>query len=110
MRGFFEDQKIDLILTPATAVLSPNIPEKAHAYGMSKASLTVQSITYCSLANVTGIPAVTVPAGFHKGLPVALQFMSAWWNEALLCRIAKSCERLPGIERKRPEAWYGIDF
>ncbi|GAA5804308.1 amidase signature domain-containing protein [Helicostylum pulchrum] len=109
LRGIFEDQKIDLILCPTSAILAPEIPEKAHKYGMCNTALTVQSMAYCTLANLTGIPAVTVPAGFHHGIPVALQFMTSWWNEALLCRIAKACERAPGVERKRPEHWFAVD-
>jgi Asp-tRNA(Asn)/Glu-tRNA(Gln) amidotransferase A subunit family amidase len=110
MRGFFEDQKIDLILSPTSGIISPEIPAKAHSYGMSNAKWTIESMIYYTLANLTGIPAVTVPAGFVRGMPIGLQFMSTWWNEALLCRIAKACERIPGIERKRPEIWYGVDL
>lgn len=108
LRNFFEDQKIDLILSPTTALVSPEIPAKAHSYGMSNAKLTIQSMVYCTLANLTGIPAVNVPAGFHPktDMPIGLQFMAAWYNEALLCRIAKTCERIPGIERKRPSSEY----
>lgn len=108
MRNIFEIQQVDLILCPTTAILAPEIPEKAHKYGMSNAKMTMQTMVYCTLANLTGIPAVSVPAGFHEGLPVGLQFMAAWWNEALLCRIAKACERAPGVERKRPEHWYAV--
>jgi Asp-tRNA(Asn)/Glu-tRNA(Gln) amidotransferase A subunit family amidase len=97
--------KVDLILTPTSALVAPEIPDKAHVYGMCHTKMTVRSMTFCTLANLTGVPAVNVPAGFtsEKGMPIGLQFMASWWNEALLCRIAKTCERLPGIERKRPE-------
>jgi Asp-tRNA(Asn)/Glu-tRNA(Gln) amidotransferase A subunit family amidase len=98
--------RVDLILTPTTALVAPEIPDKAYLYGMCHPKLTVQSMTFCMLGNLTGIPAVSVPAGFTtKGMPVGLQFMAKWWNEALLCRIAKTCERLPGVERKRPEIY-----
>ncbi|KAL9548312.1 hypothetical protein PS6_006672 [Mucor atramentarius] len=109
LRHIFEDQKIDLILCPSTAITAPEIPEKAHSYGMSNAKLTIRSMIFCMLANLTGIPGLSVPAGFNKGMPIGLQFMARWWNEALLCRIAKTCERIPGIERKHPEGanWFG---
>lgn len=99
--------KVDLILTPTTALVAPEIPEKAHTHGMCNAKLTVRSMTFCMLANLTGIPAVNVPAGFtsETGMPIGLQFMASWWSEALLCRIAKTCERLPGVERKRPSIY-----
>ncbi|KAI8079056.1 amidase signature domain-containing protein [Gilbertella persicaria] len=104
-------KKVDLILCPSTAQVSPEIPQKAHSYGMSNARLTTQSMIFCTLGNLTGIPAVSVPAGFHQNMPVGLQFMASWYHEALLCRIAKACERVPGVERKRPQdIWYADDL
>ncbi|KAG0761095.1 hypothetical protein G6F62_002016 [Rhizopus arrhizus] len=104
---YFKDQGIDLILTPTTAILSPIIPEKAMSYGMMNSKLTVSSMVYAVLANLTGIPAVNIPVGYHNDLPIGLQFMASWWNEALLCRIAKTIERLPTVERERPkEHWF----
>ncbi|KAI7905528.1 amidase signature domain-containing protein [Cokeromyces recurvatus] len=109
MRHIFEEQKVDLILCPTTALIAPEIPEKAHTYGMTHVKLTIRSMAFCTLANLTGLPAVNVPAGFHEGMPIGLQFMAKWWNEALLCRIAKACEHIPNIERKVPAAnqWFG---
>lgn len=111
LRNVFEEQKVDLILTPTTAIVSPEIPKKANSHGMSNAKWTMQTMAYCTLANLTGIPAVSVPAGFHGTMPIGVQFMAAWWNEALLCRIAKACENIPNIDRKRPsdEHWYAIN-
>ncbi|OBZ85068.1 Fatty acid amide hydrolase [Choanephora cucurbitarum] len=109
MERLFE--KVDLILCPTTALVSPLIPEKAHQYGMSNAKMTIQSMIFCKLGNLTGIPAVSVPAGFNQDMPIGLQFMAGWHNEALLCRIAKACERLPGIERKHPkDIWFADEL
>lgn len=111
VRNVFEEQKVDLILTPTTAIVSPEIPKKASSHGMSNAKWTMKTMAYCTLANLTGIPAVSVPAGFHGAMPISVQFMATWWNEALLCRIAKACENIPNIDRKRPndEHWYAVN-
>ena len=111
MRNIFENQKVDLILCP-TSITSPEIPAEAHSHGMCNVNLTNESMMFCRLANLTGLPGLNVPAGFHEGMPIGLQFMATWWNEALLCRIAKACERLRNIERKRPSGdhWYGDDL
>ncbi|KAI8979361.1 amidase signature domain-containing protein [Mycotypha africana] len=111
LRHLFEDQQIDLILSPTTALVAPEIPAKAYSHGMSNAKLTIRSMVYCMLANLTGIPAVNVPVGFHpeNGMPIGMQFMAKWWDEALLCRIAKTCElSISGVERKHPpsEHWF----
>ncbi|CAO3631327.1 unnamed protein product [Mucor fragilis] len=78
LQHIFEDQKIDLILCPSTAITAPEIPEKAHSYGMSNAKITVRSMAFATLANLTGIPGVSVPAGFNEGMPIGLQFMARW--------------------------------
>ncbi|KAI9030176.1 amidase signature domain-containing protein [Phycomyces nitens] len=96
---------VDLILTPTTGSQSPAIPPQAAAYGMSHATWTFRAMQYVTLANLTGIPALNVPAGFHNGLPVGLQFMASWWNEALLLRIAKIIERMPGLEKKKADSY-----
>ncbi|KAI9493345.1 amidase signature domain-containing protein [Zychaea mexicana] len=100
--------KVDLILLPTTAITAPELPQKAFAYGMSDTVKTTHSMVYVTMANFTGLPAVTVPAGFYNNKPVGLQLYGEWWNEALLLRMAKVCEKAPGIERKHPEKqWFG---
>lgn len=100
---------IDLILTPSTAITSPELAPSLLTHGMSNNPMTSDAMRYAFLANFIGIPAVQVPAGFDsRGLPVGLQLMAEWWNEELLLRMAKVCEQTPGVERKRPaEGWYG---
>ncbi|KAI8088981.1 amidase signature domain-containing protein [Halteromyces radiatus] len=106
LQRIFDDDNVDLILTPTTAIQAPCIPKRAHSYGLSNATWTTKSMEYTTLANLTGIPAVTIPSGFHNGKPLAIQLMATWFNEALLCRMAKVCELAPGIERKRPDIWF----
>jgi Asp-tRNA(Asn)/Glu-tRNA(Gln) amidotransferase A subunit family amidase len=45
------------------------------------------------LANLTGIPAVSVPVGFDGGLPIGLQLQGAWGADALLLDAAEAIER-----------------
>jgi Asp-tRNA(Asn)/Glu-tRNA(Gln) amidotransferase A subunit family amidase len=105
LKHIFEDEKVDLILTPATGMQTPVIPKKAHKYGLSNATWTTTTMEFTTLANFSGIPAVSIPSGFHNGKPLGIQLMAKWYNEALLCRMAKVCESTPGIERKRPAVW-----
>ena len=44
-------------------------------------------------ANLTGLPAVTVPCGFAQGLPVGLQLTGRAFEEATALRIADAYER-----------------
>lgn len=98
-------------MTPTTAMLSPEISESALKYGMANTYLTGKAMEFVSIANFVGVPAVSVSSGYHQGLPIGLQFIGSWWNEALLLRMAKACERLSENERRRPDKhWYSNEI
>ena len=50
-------------------------------------------------AAVAGYPAVTVPAGMVRGLPVGLTFMGTAWSEARLLALAYAFEHAIGARR-----------
>ncbi|CAG8452533.1 9665_t:CDS:2, partial [Scutellospora calospora] len=101
---------VDLILTPTCAITAPPIYPRALKYGELDSTVMSDGIRFTSLANFIGIPAITVPAGYNdKGLPVGLQFMAKWYDEATLLRIAKVSEEILGSKRRRPadRYWFG---
>lgn len=54
--------------------------------------------------NLSGHPALTVPAGFTRnGLPVGLQLVGPWHGEAGLLRLAAAIERLAPWSQRRPD-------
>ncbi|MBI4050124.1 MAG: Asp-tRNA(Asn)/Glu-tRNA(Gln) amidotransferase subunit GatA [Candidatus Doudnabacteria bacterium] len=53
--------------------------------------------------NIAGLPAISVPCGFAKGLPVGLQLIGAWWNEAKLLRAAYTFEQSTEWHKRRPD-------
>jgi amidase len=53
-----------------------------------------------SLAAVAGYPAITVPAGFIKQLPIGISFFGSAWSEATLIRIAYSFEQATKARRE----------
>ncbi len=46
-----------------------------------------------ALANLTGIPAISVPVGTSEGMPIALQLQAAWGRDALLLDAAEALEQ-----------------
>lgn len=57
----------------------------------------------CSAFNLTGHPAVVVPVGFAGGLPLSTQIVGNYFDEAMILRVARACERaLPPRERPSP--------
>jgi len=97
----------DLLLTPtvtqlpaALGTIDLNQDEglKAWEYG------TAQFNAFTNLGNATGYPAISLPlCQSADGLPIGVQFMAGFGEEALLLQIAGAFEEaLPWIDRRPP--------
>jgi len=53
-------------------------------------------------ANLAGVPAVSLPCGFSRGLPVGLQLMGAALDEARLLQVADAYQRHSDHHLQRP--------
>jgi amidase len=62
-----------------------------------------------SPAAVAGTPAITVPAGFEKGLPMGITFMGPAWSEGTLLKIAYAYEQATHA-RKPPRLALSADL
>jgi Asp-tRNA(Asn)/Glu-tRNA(Gln) amidotransferase A subunit family amidase len=106
VRHIFKSEQIDFIITPTTPMVAPRIRPKSLVGGISDVSTTVSLMQFCQLANLIGIPAISVPVGrassIHTDtssppgsevqLPVGLQIMAPPWHEASLLHIADILE------------------
>jgi Asp-tRNA(Asn)/Glu-tRNA(Gln) amidotransferase A subunit family amidase len=109
LANLFNNQ-VDLILTPTAAVTAPKIYPRALAHGEVDVIVTSDILRFIQLANFSGVPAVSVPAGYDDNdLPIGLQFIAKWYDEATLLRIAKTSEEILENKRKRPsdKTWFG---
>jgi len=52
-----------------------------------------------SPAAVSGYPSITVPAGYHYGLPVGVSFFGRRWSEPTLIKIAYAFEQATQVRR-----------
>jgi amidase len=53
-----------------------------------------------SPAAIAGYPHITVPAAFHRGLPVGLSFFGPAWSEPKLFQLAYAFEQATKVRRK----------
>jgi Asp-tRNA(Asn)/Glu-tRNA(Gln) amidotransferase A subunit family amidase len=94
-------QDVDALVTPTTATTAPEMPEAALPHGESNLQMTDGLMRFARVANLTGFPALAVPAGYDAaGLPVSLQFMGRPWEEGLLLRLGLAVEA--AVERRAP--------
>ncbi|KAA8490885.1 Fatty acid amide hydrolase [Porphyridium purpureum] len=104
-RKLFEDEHLDAIVTPTTAILPPRVPSNV-VTGELNGQLDSLIMRYAFVGNFVGLPAGTVNIGLGPApdcLPIGMQFMCAPWAEAKLLHLMFWCEqRAP--QRARAEA------
>jgi Asp-tRNA(Asn)/Glu-tRNA(Gln) amidotransferase A subunit family amidase len=100
-------QMVDCIVTPATGRTAPIHPRDALKTGESNLTVTDQIMRFSPPANLTGLPAISVPVGYDdQGLPIGLQFIGRAWAEHTLLRLSFALEQ--ENERVRPQVHYSI--
>lgn len=99
-------EHLDGIVTPTTACTAPIIHEDALS-GESNLTLLGKLMRFVAVANLTGLPAITFPAGYdEQGMPIGLHVLGRAWQEHRLLRIAHVSERL--VERRSPRTYYRL--
>ncbi|KHK90357.1 amidase [Novosphingobium malaysiense] len=76
------------------SLTTPMEPRPLAEWGLGGRDFTMTSYSaHTALANVIGVAAMSVPCGFHNGLPVGLQIMVLPGKEDLMLRIAQAIEQ-----------------
>ncbi|HET7455246.1 MAG TPA: amidase [Solirubrobacterales bacterium] len=83
---------VDVIAWPTVPAVAP--PLEAPLVELPSGTLTADAanVRGGALANLTGIPAISVPVGSSEGLPAALQLQAAWGRDELLLDAAEALE------------------
>jgi aspartyl-tRNA(Asn)/glutamyl-tRNA(Gln) amidotransferase subunit A len=63
---------------------------------------------YTIPVNLAGLPALSVPAGFDAGMPVGLQLIGPWWQEARLLQTAHAFQSTTDWHTQRPTQYSGV--
>src|SRR5450830_1086823 len=102
----------DVLLTPTM----PDVPWQLGRYGEHEEKLDGVGWTarlfehspYTPLANVAGLPAMSVPLAMsNEGLPIGMQFMAGYGQDGTLLRLAGQLERAAPWLPRRPPVWAG---
>ncbi|GAA1978596.1 amidase family protein [Amycolatopsis minnesotensis] len=99
--GFFG--RYDLLIAPATQVLPfPAELEYPRAVGGTEFDTYLGWMRAATLVSATGLPALSVPAGFSGGLPVGLQIVGAHGADLDLLHAANAFELATGFAATAP--------
>lgn len=93
-------KKCDALITPVAPTTAFRIGEKiTNPLDMYLSDVHVVAV------NLAGIPALSVPCGFSKGLPVGMQIMGPHLSEEMLLRIGHLYQSQTDWHMKHPPCW-----
>jgi Asp-tRNA(Asn)/Glu-tRNA(Gln) amidotransferase A subunit family amidase len=86
-------EQVDVLAWPTMPAVAPPLQDPVVQLPSGPASADAANARQGVLANLTGIPGVSVPVGLDEGLPVGLQLLGAWGSDAMLLDAAEALER-----------------
>jgi Asp-tRNA(Asn)/Glu-tRNA(Gln) amidotransferase A subunit family amidase len=100
-------ERVDVIVTPATAVTAPAISKAAAEIGESDLGMATEIMRFATPPNLTGHPAISFPAGYtNEGLPIGMQAIGRPWDEVTLLRLALAAEQ--SVQRRSPQIFHDL--
>jgi Asp-tRNA(Asn)/Glu-tRNA(Gln) amidotransferase A subunit family amidase len=84
---------VDVLAWPTVPAVAPPLQDPTIDLPSGATSADQGNAPHGVLANLTGIPGVSVPVGLDGGLPVGLQLLGAWQSDAMLLDAAEALER-----------------
>ena len=96
--------EFDSIFSKAQLIVTPTTPTVAFEQGtVSDPYEMYLNDVFTIPANIAGLPALSMPAGFGEAeMPVGLQFIAKSWDEATLFRGASAYEQATDWHTRRP--------
>ena len=103
-------ESVDVIVTPTTACVAPKIDPDGISHGKLMGAESSKLVRYAGLANLAGNPAISCPIGVSsdEGLPVGLQFIGKWFDEATLLSVAWVMEKSGQFPASKPSVFCDI--
>ncbi|WP_168197407.1 amidase [Kribbella sp. ALI-6-A] len=89
----------DVLALPTVPVVAPAIGERSLSVAGTDLEVRAALLSLTSPWNLTGSPAISVPAGRIDGLPIAVQLITAPGNEDLLFAAARALELTRQVSR-----------
>ena len=92
VRRLFDD--IDILLLPTTPITAPVVGERMVRWRTREEPVDGALVRLTAPFNLTGVPALSVPYGEVSGLPVGLQLVGRWNDEARVLAVGRLIEAL----------------
>ncbi|HJP03039.1 MAG TPA: amidase [Planctomycetota bacterium] len=96
---------VDVLALPTTAIQPPAYSPGDDGVALADAGAVGGACRLAFLANLTGLPAGSVPVAMSDGLPIGLQIVGDAWDEASVLAVMAHLERIEVSAIPAPESW-----
>jgi aspartyl-tRNA(Asn)/glutamyl-tRNA(Gln) amidotransferase subunit A len=93
-------ETVDVIMGPTAPTTAFRLGEKI----ADPVSMYLNDI-YTVSVNLAGLPAISLPAGFSKGLPVGMQVIGDYFSESRLLNVAHQYQQMTDWHRRAPAGY-----
>jgi len=102
-------EKVDIILTPATACVAPVIKSAAVPLGESNLKVSGELMRFMFMGNFCGNPGLVLPLGYTKSkLPISTHMLGRCYEERMLLRVGLALERSGAFPLQKPRVFYDL--
>jgi len=87
-------EEVDVLLLPTTPITAPVVGDRTVRWRAGDEPVDGALVRLTAPFNLTGLPALSVPFGQADGLPVGVQVVGPWMNEARVLAVGRLIEEL----------------
>lgn len=95
--------QIDVLIAPTLPIVMPDIGDNLVDLNGEQVDLVEHTIRLTGPANLTGLPALSVPCGFKGDMPVGLQIIGPAFKEGTLLNVGFAIEQTNPLKGRKPE-------
>jgi aspartyl-tRNA(Asn)/glutamyl-tRNA(Gln) amidotransferase subunit A len=89
----FLGQDYAAAFTRVDVLVVPTVPEPAPRIDEDELPHVIRVVPYTAAVNMVGLPAISIPMGFHDGLPLGVQIIGPHGADGLVLRVAWALEQ-----------------
>ncbi|MEX3625237.1 Asp-tRNA(Asn)/Glu-tRNA(Gln) amidotransferase subunit GatA [Viridibacillus arvi] len=100
-------EDFDKVFEEFDVILGPTTPTPAFKIGENvEDPMTMYANDILTIPiNLAGVPAISIPCGFEDGLPLGLQIIGKYFDEATIYRVADAFEKATEFHKETPQIW-----
>lgn len=95
-------EQVDVIISPTMPILTPKIGDHTVELNGEHVELLDHIIRFTGPGDITGLPSLSVPCGFRKGMPIGLQIMGRAFDEQTVLNVGYAIEQTNPLQGKKP--------